>query len=143
MRKRGGMVNEHTVNPARAYDLLACFCEFFPVSGRFLRFKTPVKYGSKLPINYNAGSEAAEARPRALKLIIKINNLSPLKASLKNLRHYGGIGKRMRPGGFRPNCRRKVDNRLLRPDGGADPAPQNVRNFFAFPRKNRLTQEAT
>jgi hypothetical protein len=46
------MVNEQMVNAETSCLIHADFCVFFPVSGRFLRFKNPVKYTSNFRINY-------------------------------------------------------------------------------------------
>jgi hypothetical protein len=46
------MINVRMVNAGTSCSIRADFCVFFPVSGRFPRFKNPVKYASNFRINH-------------------------------------------------------------------------------------------
>jgi hypothetical protein len=53
------MVNADTVNARPSCSIHAHFCNFFAVSGRFPRFKNPVKYIGSSLINHAALREVS------------------------------------------------------------------------------------
>jgi hypothetical protein len=57
------MVNEGMVNARSSCAIHAHFCVIFLVSGRFPRFKNPVKYSQRIDINHDAVHFAPAAGP--------------------------------------------------------------------------------
>ena len=73
------MVNLAMVNAKPPCANRADFCIIFAVSGRFLHFKKPVKYRSRLQINHKTVHPAAPAASHHEKYTCIINALCAIK----------------------------------------------------------------
>jgi hypothetical protein len=74
------MVNARMVNGRAACSPHAAFCEFFLVSGRFPRFKNPVKYTRNLRVNPKSGEDRQPPlifprKSKALRHALRVNTL--------------------------------------------------------------------
>lgn len=69
------MINVTVVNARPVNTFHAHFCEIFPVLGRFLHSKNPVKYNRRFGLNHNPAHFRPDTRATHPNLSLTINNL--------------------------------------------------------------------